>query len=161
MRKIFLIIAAVLACFFVEQILGWFFRPWLIPNLLLLTIVFFNLARGTRFSLVAAVTAGLLQDSLDPGGFGINSFTFLCAAYLTSFLKIYLYQSGSLGSRLLILLVVIIATDHLLFFLHLMVSTISYGFMVRYVLLPDLVLTSLAAPYVFGRLKICVLKYFG
>ena len=160
MRKFFLTISSVFVCFLIEQLLARYWGRWFTPNLLIILIVFFNLSRSTRYSLLAAVFAGLLKDSFVPRGFGIYMFSFICCAYLTSILKMYIYQTGSMGSRVLVVLVVVITNAHILFFLNLMTTPLNYGEMFRYLLIPELLATAVVAAYVFEKFKICVLRYF-
>ncbi len=61
------------------------------PNLLLLAVIYFNLAFGIRYSIFAAVVAGLFRDSFGAGIFGLNIFAFVVCAYLTTGLKRYLH----------------------------------------------------------------------
>ncbi len=160
MRKIFLTLASVFVCFLIEQLLARYLGRWFTPDLLLILIVFFNLSRSTRYSLLAAVFAGLLKDSFVPRSFGLYTFSFICCAYLTSLLKVYIYQTGSMGSRILIVAIMTVVNAHILFFLNLMSTTLYYGEMFRYLLVPELLATTVATPYVFGKFKSCVLRYF-
>lgn len=160
MRKFFLVLAAVYVAFLVEQIAGRYFGRWLTPDLLLLVVIFFNLSRGTRYSLLAAVMAGLLKDSFLPRGFGIYLFAFICDAYLTSSLKVYIYQSGSSMSRVLLAALMVLIHNHILFFLTLMSVSVHYFEMAHYILLPAIVVTTLVTNFTFEKFKQCVLRYF-
>jgi len=160
MRKFFLILAAVYAGFLVEGLLGRYFGRWFTPNLLVTLIVFFNLSKGTRYSLLTAVLAGLLQDSFVPRGFGFHTFSFICCAFMTSFLKVYVYQIGSVLSRVLILFLALVVNDHIMFVLQLMTTSVSYAEMLRYILLPETLVTIAVSAYVFQKFKLCVLRYF-
>ena len=102
MRKILLIPVCVFIFFLVEFFLFNLAGRWFMPNLLLLVIIYFNLAFGIRFSIFAAVVAGLLKDSLTTGIFGFNIFSFVLCAYMTTILKRYLHYVASRRSRLLL-----------------------------------------------------------
>lgn len=160
MRKFFLILAAVYAAFLVESLSAKYLGRWFSPNLLLTVVIFFNLSRGTRYSLLAAVLAGLLKDSFVPRGFGFFTFSFISCAFLTSFLKVYIYQTGSMASRALVLFIALLVNAHILFLLNLISLDVSYWEMLRDILLPEALATMAVSAYVFEKFKSCVLRYF-
>jgi len=160
MRKVFLIFFSALVCFLIEQLLARYLGRWFTPNLLIVLVVFFNLSRSTRYSLLAAVFAGLLKDSFAPRGFGLYLFSFICCAYLTSFFKLYVYQAGAMASRLLMVFFIVALNAHILFILNLMTMPLNYGEMFRYILIPETLATVVVTPYAFERFKVCVLRFF-
>ena len=157
--KRFLFIAILTFIFFLfEFVLFNSFGRWLKPNLLLLLVVYFNLAFGVRFSLVAALLAGLWKDSFTINVFGMNIIAFILCAYMTTFIKRYLFHMGSAGSRVLIVFGVTIFYCIALFVLNTLFSDVDFGQMFIYVLLPEVVLTTLLTNVIFKQLRKCVLK---
>lgn len=159
MFRFFFITAAVFAAQGSEFILFNFFGPWFKPNLLILLVIFFNLAYGIRHSLWTAVCAGILTDSFSAAPFGINIFSFVFSAYMTTVLKQYLYHMGSSAPRFLLILLVIlvnIVTHHALA-LMLVRPGGFYGW--GYILWSEILLTLLVFHFVFEFLKRCVSKF--
>jgi rod shape-determining protein MreD len=84
MRKIGLVTLFVFLFFLAEFFLFNMAGRWFLPNMLLLSIIYFNLAFGIRYSILAAVLAGTLKDSFGAGIFGLNIFVFVVCAYMPS-----------------------------------------------------------------------------
>ena len=77
MKKIITIIFLSFFFLWLEFFLFNYVHPWVTPNFLLLLIIFVNLWLGIRFSLFAAVVAGLLKESFSTDFFGFH--IFICA----------------------------------------------------------------------------------
>ncbi|HQP10084.1 MAG TPA: rod shape-determining protein MreD [Candidatus Omnitrophota bacterium] len=160
MRKIFLIFFCVFMAFLGEFFLFNLAGRWFMPNLLLLTIIYFNLAFGIRFSILAAVLAGLLKDGFSADVFGLNIFAFVVAAYMTTFLKRYLHYVASRRSRLLLVFFVITVNILTLSGLHVMLEKIDPGEIFRFVFIPETVVTLLVTSFVFLQLRKCASRLF-
>ena len=106
MLRVFIIVFLSLAFYLIEFFLFNLFGRWVTPDLLLILVVFFNLYWGIRFSLLAALFAGFIQDSFSIDPFGTNTFTFIICVFLTTLIKRYLYQIGSISSRVLMIFLV-------------------------------------------------------
>ena len=162
MGKSILIAICVAAAFVLEFFLFNMLGRWLTPNLELLLIIFFNLYFGIRYGLVTAVLAGVLKDSFSPAAFGIYTSSFMVCAYMTTLLKQYIYHMGSRLSRsILILSIVIINVIVHSILYSARVGAIDGGEVVRYVFLPQAVVTLLAAPFLFTQLKRCASRLFA
>jgi len=161
MRNIFLIGLGVWVCFVIEYFLSEWVSPWFRPNLLLILIVFFNLYRGVRHSLVVALFAGLLQDSFSIQPFGLNIVSFMAAAYLTTFLKMYIYASGSARSRLLLVFLITISYVLIEFWSRMMFVPVNFFEMFRFVMLPQVFSTTVVSLYVFKKFKQCASILFA
>ena len=140
--------------FFIYNIFGRDFTP----SLLLLLVMFFNLYLGIRYSLFTAVAAGFLEDSFSPHLFGINLFSFVACAYMTTFLKSIVYHMGSNFSRLILISLVCLIYVVVSFVLYAMFMKVNLREALLYVLLPQVLITLLVANPVFALLKKCVLK---
>ena len=158
MRKIALIALIVFLSFLIEFFLFNMGGRWFMPNLLLLVIIYFNLAFGVRYSIIAAVLAGVIKDSFGVGVFGIHIFSFILCAYVTTILKRYLHYVASRRSRLLLVLCVTIIHISGYFCLQLMLGGVSGVQIVLFVFLPEIVTTLLVTSLVFTQLRKCVLK---
>ena len=158
MRRIFFILLLTFVFFLLEFILYNSFGRWFKPNLLVILVVYFNLAFGIRYSLIAALFAGIWKDSFGINIFGLNIFAFIFCAYLTILLKRYLFHMGSSGSRVLIVFLVSVFNILILYILISIFSEVNFGETVVYVLLPEVILTTLLTGYIFKILRKCVLR---
>ncbi len=158
MRKIIFIILITYLAFLSEFILFNVFGFWLKPDLLLLAVVFVNLTWGVRYSLVTAIAAGLWKDSLTINAFGLNIFAFLACAYLTTFIKRYLFHMGYGSLRIFIVIMAILLYDFVLFLLDVLFVDISMNSFLTHVLIPEVILTAIVAEPMFEILRKCVLR---
>ena len=161
MRNIFLISLGVWICFVVQYFLSEWFSPWFRPNLLLLMVIFLNLYRGIRHSFLVAFIAGLVADSFAPGLFGINIFAFMLSAYLTTLLKMYIYDSGSPTSRFLLVFLVSLCFGLIDFMGRTLFISVNFWKAFRYLMLPQTVATAAVSLYVLKIFKRCALKLFA
>lgn len=161
MRKIIVITFFMIAGFLTEFLLFNDLAPWLIPNLLLLLVMFFDLYFGIRYGLYTAVLAGLIKDSFSSNVFGIHLSSFVVCAYMTTILKRYIYHMGSRLSRYILIFLIAALNGVIYYCLYRMFGgTIPWDQVARYILLPQVVLTLIAAPWVFRGLKQCVSRLF-
>lgn len=158
MRKIILIVLVVFLSFLIEFFLFNMGGRWLMPNVLLLVIIYFNLAFGIRYSIFAAVLAGVLKDSFGIEVFGIHIFTFVLCAYMTTILKRYLHYVASRRSRLVLVLCVTIIHICGYYCLQLMLGGVSGAQILLFVFFPEVVTTLLVTSLIFTQLRKCVLK---
>lgn len=161
MRNIAVIGLLVSGGFVFEYVCAELFGGWFCPNILIVIVVFFNLFRGIRQSLVAAFFAGLLRDSFSPQLFGLHIFVFMLCAYLTTFVKIYIYHSASKESRILLACVMTFLYVVIQSLVRIVFVNADFGQVIRLVLLPELISTALVSGYVFAQLKKCALKLFA
>jgi len=161
MRKIIFTILFVYVFFITEFLLFNLAGRWLLPNLLLLLIIYFNLAFGIRYSIFTAVLAGILKDSYAAGIFGFNIFAFVLCAYLTTGLKRYLHYVASRRSRLLLVFIVTAFHFAVLLGLHVMSAKVDLFQSVVYVFVPEMILTLAITSFTFNQLRKCVLKLFA
>ncbi len=159
-RSMFITIC-VAAAFILEFFLFNIFGRWSTPNLELLLIIFFNLYFGIRYGLVTAVLAGVVKDSFAPAAFGIYTCSFVVCAYVTTLLKQYIYHVASRLSRHILILLVLAVNMAVHYILYRMrVGAIDTGEMIRYIFLPQAVVTLLVAPFLFAQLRRCVSRLF-
>ena len=153
-----LILTTVTASFLLESLWAHVLGTWPVPNVLLILVVFLNLYRGTRYSVTAALLAGLLKDAYSPDAFGLHMLAFVVSAYATTILKRGIYQAGSMLSR--VLLVFLISGFHILFIflLRLMFAPLGVKAMFYQVLLPEMTLTTVLVPAAMRKFKQCALK---
>ncbi len=130
------------------------------PNLLLLVIIYFNLAFGIRFSIFAAILAGVLKDSFSADIFGFNIFSFVLCAYMTTVLKRYLHYVASRRSRLLLVFFIASINISIHFCLHVMFGKVNAGEVFQFVFIPEIIITLIATSFVFAQLQKCVSKLF-
>jgi len=161
MRKIILIPACVLVFFLAEFFLFNMAGRWFMPNLLLLMVIYFNLVFGIRYSIFAAIFAGILKDSFGTGIFGMNIFAFVLCAYMTTVLKKYLYYVTSRFSKFL--LVFFVTTVHIIayFCLQTMFGKINAVQTFKFVFVPEILTTLIATSFIFTQLRKCVSRLFA
>jgi len=158
MRKIILIAITVYIFFLIEFFLFNLGGRWFMPNLLLLVIIYINLAFGIRYSIFAAVFAGIFKDSFGTGIFGSHIFSFVLCAYMTTILKKYLHYVASRRSRLLLVLCVTIIHIIGYFCLQFIVGKVNIVQVLIYVAIPEILTTLLVTSFTFAQLRKCVLK---
>src|ERR1700761_3780062 len=108
MKRIAVIALVAYLAFALEFCLYNFWGRWGKPELLILVVVFFNLYLGIRFSIIAALFCGIFKDSSGIAPFGTYIVIYLAGAYLTTFVRRYLYQPGSRFSRAMISFFVVV-----------------------------------------------------
>lgn len=158
MRKMLGVIFLVYASFVAEGIFFQFIGRLFNPNILIILIVFFNLTRGIRYSLFAAFVAGIIKDSYSTYPFGIYTFSFMLCAYLTTFIKMYIYQPGVPALRILLVFLISAINIVVQYFLFLMATTISAVDMFTHLLLPEVLATTIITTYAFRKFKQCALR---
>ncbi len=161
MRNFAMIGFMMAVCFTGEYVCAELFGAWFCPNLLMIAVVFFNLFRGIRQSLVAAFFAGLMKDSFSPQMFGFHIFVFLVCAYLTTFVKLYVYHSGSKESRVLLVCVMTLLYVMIQYVVRVMFVDVDFGQVIRFILLPEFISTAVVSGYVLEQLRKCALKLFA
>lgn len=161
MRNIILIGLGVWICFIIEYLFSMLFPIWLRPNLLLILIIFFNLYRGIRHSLLVAFMAGVLKDCFAPHLFGLNIVVFMMCAHLTTFFKIYIYESSSSSTRLLLIFIISVSSVLIGFWTRLIFIPINFWDVFHHLLLPEVFATTAVSLFVFKIFKQCALKLFA
>lgn len=161
MIRILTIIFFVLLFFFIEFLLFNLAGPDFMPDMLLLLVIFFNLSLGIRYSIFTAILAGILRDAFSAGVFGIHLCAFIVGAYLTTFLKRYIYHRGSQFSLLILVFAVTLADIAIHAALRGLTGEMNWADMARRVILPQIFWTLVSAVYTFHFLKRCVLKLFA
>lgn len=120
------------------------------PNLIIILVVYLGLKLPHRFSGVAVLLLGLLQDSFSGIYLGLHAFSYLCIYTLLSELADRLYTNN----RILFVLVVFIATimSALLNLLMLLVFSVSNGLYSSLLpaLLPQALINALVASLFSG-----------
>ena len=158
LKKTLMIVVLALGLFVVEYFLFSFFGRWFKPNLLLLLTMFFTLYLGIRFGLIAAVLCGLLKDSFTVGLWGVNIFSFVMCAFMTTILRKYVYMMSSQWSRGILIFSVLFLNMIFNYFLFSISTPISFFQAVSYIFIPEAVVTLCAANLTFDFFKKCVSK---
>ena len=159
MKKIYVILVITFIFFLLEFILANFFGRWFKPNLLILLVIFIDLQLGIRFGIFAAILAGLLKDSFSTGVFGINIFSFILCVYTASLLRRYFFYDVEFGFlRILMAFLMSFLNIVVSYILNSMFSRIDFYQMLIFVMLPEVLATTLVASSIFRGLKRCVLK---
>lgn len=159
MRKAILITAVAFVFFIVEYLLFNLLGRWCKPNLSVILIVFVDLVWGIRYGLFSALVSGIIKDSFSPNLFGFNIFSFTICAFLVTFIKknIFHFGSGASRTQLVMMMTVINAVIH--YFINVTFSSASVNQLLIMVMLPEIVTTTLIAPYTFNKLRYTVERY--
>ena len=161
MRKVIFTAIFVLIFFLIEFFLFSIAGRWFMPNMLLLLVIYFNLAFGIRFSLLSAVLAGTLKDSFSMALFGTNIFSFVVCAYMTTFLKRYFHYVASRSSRLLLVFFVLVIHMIVNFCIQLMYAKVNVIQAFQYVFVPEILATLFVTSFTFTQLRKCALRLFA
>ncbi len=130
------------------------FGRWGDPHLMLLLVIFFNLYSGIRFSLWAALCAGILKDCFSTMPFGTHIFSYMVCACLSTFIRKYWYERGSPFSKLMMVLAVTTAHALIMAFIFKMVfEEVRWMDVVGSVWLPEVLASMVVALFVFDRLR--------
>ncbi|MBF0387098.1 MAG: rod shape-determining protein MreD [Candidatus Omnitrophica bacterium] len=130
------------------------FGRWGDPHLLLLVVIFFNLYSGIRFSLWAALWAGMFKDCFSTMPFGTNIFAYVVCAYVSLAVRKYCYERGSDISRLWMVLCVVTTHTVVMGLTHKMTfEEVQWLDVWGSIWLPELVITAAVAILVFDRLR--------
>ena len=158
MKKVLILIMITFFAFLFEFVVYNLGQTWLMPNVLILLIVFFTYNWGIRYSLIVALTAGLIRDSFSSDHFGLEIFSFVACAYAAVFIKRYLFHISVQVSRLLMIffLIVLNFTIHLL--VRVMTESVDVLSALKFILVPQLIVTLLVSNYILKKIKTCVLK---
>lgn len=162
MQRVIFILGITVICLIVQLLCARVFGSWLVPNFVLIAVVFLNLYRGLRYSLSAAFFGGFLLDSFNGSLMGLNVFSLVMCAFLLGAIKKFIYHPGYAQSRLLMVFVAVVSNSFLQYFVN-VVSGLQLDFliMLRLVILPEIIFTLLVSLYTFERLKQCALKLFS
>lgn len=159
MRKIIFISILVFVLFLAEFIFFNLGGRGLHPNFLLILVIFIDLLFGIRYGILTSLLAGWLKDSFGIGVFGVNLLSYLVAAYVTIFMKQYLYMSGSRFSRIFLVGVVQIVFLSVQYLLLSMFQFFPFWETLGSVFLPQIFLTLLFTNLIMDWLKRCALKF--
>lgn len=159
MKRAFSIALIVFIVFYCEFILFSVFGRFFKPNLLLLLVIFFNISRGTEYSIFVAILAGLLKDGFSASEFGAYFISFVVCGYLVTMLRKYFYQVDSGHLRIIVAGVMSLLHAGLVYSLGYAPQMIDFDQALIFVILPEVVATTLVAAFVFDKLKICALKF--
>ncbi len=159
MKRAYLLLGMTLAFFLLEFVIANFLGRWLKPNLLILLVIFVDLHLGSRWGIYTALMAGILRDSFTTGVFGVHIFAFVFCVYVITLIRKYLLFDTEFGFlRILMALVMSILNVSVVYILLSLFKTIDFRQMMAFVMLPEVVMTTLVASIVFKELKKCVLK---
>ena len=153
MKRLLAITVLVYLFFLLEFILHNIFGKWAAPNFLLLLVIFFDLYLGIRYGLWAAIISGFLKDafSLEPLGTHVLAYT-ICA-YLVIYMKKNFYQPGSKLSRTFVVFVNTVVYVFILTLVNSIDQPVDFKEIFFYVLLPEVIATTVVATFVFRHLK--------
>ncbi|MCA9408503.1 MAG: rod shape-determining protein MreD [Candidatus Omnitrophica bacterium] len=159
MRKLLLITILVFIFFMIEFLIFNLLGRMFMPNLMIILVVFANLAFGIRYSLYTGFLAGFIKDSFSIGLFGINICSFIICAFLTTFIQNKMYRRGSPSSRLLLIFMVASINVFVHFILEFMFYPFSFIFVLQHIYLPEILATLFVTTFTFQYLRRCVLKF--
>jgi rod shape-determining protein MreD len=129
------------------------FGRWGDPHLMLLLVIFFYLYSGIRFSLWAALCAGILKDCFSTMPFGAHIFSYMVCACLAVFIRKHWYERGSSVSKLMMVALLLTAHTLIMALLFKMVfEEVHWVEVVGSVWAPGMFATMVVALFIFRRL---------
>ena len=129
------------------------FGRWGDPHLMLLLVIFFYLYSGIRFSLWAALCAGIMKDCFSTMPFGTYIFSYMVCACLAVFIRKHWYERGSSLSKLMMVFLLTVVHALIMAFLFKMVfEDVQWLDVLRSVWIPEMLATMVVALFVFKRL---------
>ncbi len=158
MRRILTVLALTLVFFLAEYLLAVVFGKTVLPNLMLLLIIFLDLSMGIRYALLAAFVGGAVKDAYSIQFFGFHILTLMFSAYVTTILLRILHQKGSWIS--LLLLIFCINSVLLICQGALSLNLRDVAGFFRQVYFPELFMTLLFSGIIFNYLRRCVLRLY-
>jgi len=159
MNRILTLIGMTVAFFLAELIAMNFFGRWFTPNLLILLVIFVDLHLGVRFGLFVAILAGILNDSFGNGIFGANIFAFVLCVYVTTLLRRYFFYDMEFGFlRILMACLMSFLNVFVVYLIFSLNRTFDFAQVLAFIVLPQVLSTTLVATVIFRILKRCVLK---
>lgn len=153
---IFLAFLFYLGEFIFFNTIGEYFKP----NLLLLLVIFINFAFGIRFSILAAVVCGFLQDSFGTSLFGISFLSYIICAYAVTILMRVFSIRTKILLRYLIVFSVLCINVIVQYFLHMIFAQTTLKHLFLHIFLPEVITTLLFTGIVFRFLKLCVSRFY-
>ncbi len=159
MRKILLITILALLFFLIEFLFFNLLGSWFKPDLLVLLIIFSDLSFGVRYGLFTAFLSGVLKDSFSSHLFGIHIFSFVICAFMTIVLRRYLFQTNPYSLRILLAFTISFLNAFLLYVLNSMFLPLDLYEAFYFVIVPNVLITTLAAGTTFRNLRKCVLRF--
>ena len=159
MIKIFVITVLTFVFFLVEFLLFNLLGNWFQPDLLVLLIIFSDLFWGIRYGLFSAVLGGVLKDSFSSHLFGTHIFSFMVCAFATIIFRRYLFQASPYALRILLAFTISLLNSFLLYILNSMFSLLDFSEVFYFVIVPNVLVTTLVSGFTFRHLKRCVLKF--
>ena len=125
----------------------------------MLVVIFFNLYSGIRYSLWAALCAGIMKDCFSTMPFGTNVFVYMACAYLSTVIRRYFYERGSDVSKLGMVLAMVTVHSLLMGMCHTMIfDEIRWADVWSSIWLPQVVTTLAVTIYVFEKLQFVAKK---
>lgn len=160
MRKYIFILVISCLFFSFEYLIYNIVSPLFVPNLLLLSVIFFTLSMGIPMGFFAAGVAGVISDSFSIGPFGGHTVSLMLSVGVVQVLEKYVYHRGSRSSRVLLVFFVSIAYIGIHYLIQLIFGNLNFIEALRKVFIPEIVITLLFTNYIFDYLKSCVSKYY-
>lgn len=149
--KVFLAIAAVMACFFAQiNINGWIPAFTVVPNFLLIVTFSIGFLSGRLAGMLTGLLCGLLLDATSGRVLGYYTLIFIYIGYFNGALTRILVQD------MVFMPIILCAVNELIYSIYIYIfSFLLYGKVqiISYltgVVLPELILTALAAVIVYG-----------
>ncbi|HLD69631.1 MAG TPA: rod shape-determining protein MreD [Candidatus Omnitrophota bacterium] len=159
MRKIFLLTILSFLFFTIEFLWMNLLGGWFKPDLLLLLIIFFNLSLGIRYGLATAFLAGVLKDSFGASVFGIHALSFVVCAFMMIVIRRYLFHAGGYSFRISLAFLMSLLNVLVVFTLNSFFLPLEIKEAFCFVMVPEVLATTLAAGFTFRQLRTCVLKF--
>ena len=159
MRKFLLMMGLSFFFFTIEFLWVNLLGAWLKPDLLLLLIIFFNLSLGIRYGLTAAFFAGILKDSFGASAFGIHILSFVVCAFIMILARRYIFHANIYSLRIFLAFLMSLLNVFVVFMLNSFFHPLNIKEAFCFVMVPEILATTIAAGFTFRHLRTCVLRF--
>ena len=159
-KKILLILISIPAFFLCEFFFYNMVNENFVPDLLLLSVIFFTFFFGIRYGVSAAVLAGVMKDSFNIGFFGFHILGFVVCALVTVSLRKIIYYSHSWHNRMFFVLIICLINFFIQMILTAMFDQPAILESLKFIFIPGALSTVLISSIFFKQLKKCALKFF-
>jgi len=159
LKRVAILILVILFFSFLELNFPKFLRLFgVTPNLLLISVVFFNIYFKPKNALLFTGFCGIIKDIFSIARFGMNIVSFVACGFLVSKIKTSIYHNDRI-SQILTVFLVSLLNSFIFFIINSFSIRLPFFRSLFFVILPEALYTAIIAPIIFYGLKRCVQKY--
>lgn len=157
-KRVIVLISIIFLSVFLELNFPKFFKIFgVVPNFLLILVIFFNVYFRQKNAFIFAVISGIVKDVFSVSRFGTNIISFLICSFVVNRIKSTVYHNDRI-SELVIVFLVSLLNSFIFYLLNLATIALPFFKSLFFIMLPESIYTAVVGPLVFYGLKRCVLE---